>query len=137
MARPPQNQIGLDSVVNRSLRLTHEHEIRVARGKGRAFADGPLVVRVLPRTLEECPNNRYAVIASKKVGKAHERNRCKRLVREALRTLHPNLKQGCHIVVILRGGVAELPNFDVALASMERIARRARLLTEPVLDPPA
>jgi ribonuclease P protein component len=124
-------------VVNRSLRLTHEHEIRVARGKGRAFADGPIVARILPRSPEECPTNRYAVIASKKVGKAHERNRCKRLVREALRTLHPNLKQGFHIVVILRGGVAELPSFDVAFASMERIARRARLFADPVPDQPA
>ena len=124
-------------MVNRRLRLTHEHEIRVARGKGRAFADGPIVVRVLPRSQEDCPTNRYAVIASKKVGKAHERNRCKRLVREALRTLHPNLKQGFHVVVILRGGVTELPNFDVALASMERIARRARLLVEPAPDQPA
>jgi ribonuclease P protein component len=124
-------------VVNRSLRLTNEHEIRTARGKGRAFADGAIVVRVLPRAPEDCPTNRYAVIASKKVGKAHERNRCKRLVREALRTLHPRLKQGCHIVVILRGGVSELTCFDVALASMERIANRARLFADPVPDEPA
>lgn len=123
-------------MVNRSLRLTDEHEIRAARGKGRAFADGAIVVRVLPRTPAECPTNRYAVIASKKIGKAHERNRCKRLVREALRTLHPRLKQGCHIVVILRGGISELTGFDVALASMERIATRARLFAEPVADEP-
>jgi ribonuclease P protein component len=123
-------------VVNRSLRLTNEHEIRTARGKGRAFADGAIVVRVLPRTPADCPTNRYAVIASKKIGKAHERNRCKRLVREALRTLHPRLKQGCHIVVILRGGVNELTGLDVAIASMERIAKRARLFAEPVTDDP-
>jgi ribonuclease P protein component len=123
-------------VVNRSLRLTNEHEIRAARGKGRAFADGAIVVRVLPRTPADCSTNRYAVIASKKIGKAHERNRCKRLVREALRTLHPRLKQGCHIVVILRGGVNELTGFDVALASLERIAMRARLFAEPVMDEP-
>jgi ribonuclease P protein component len=124
-------------VVNRSLRLTNEHEIRAARSKGRAFADGAIVVRVLPRTPADCSTNRYAVIASKKIGKAHERNRCKRLVREALRTLHPRLKQGCHIVVILRGGVSELTGFDVALASMERIAARARLFADPVADEPA
>ena len=122
-------------MVNQRLRLTHEHEIRLARGKGRAFTDGPLVVRILPRTPEACPVNRYAVIAGKKIGKAHERNRCKRLVREALRALHPRLKQHCHIVVILRGGVSELTSFDVALASMERIATRARLFAEPPQGP--
>lgn len=118
-------------MVNRSLRLTNEHEIRTARGKGKAYADGPLVVRVLPRSPAESPTNRYAVIASKKIGKAHERNRCKRLVREALRALHPSLRQGHHIVVILRGGVAELTGLDVAMASMTRIATRARLFAEP------
>ena len=117
-------------VVNRSLRLTNEHEIRAARGKGKAYADGPLVVRVLPRDPAESPVNRYAVIASKKIGKAHERNRCKRLVREAIRALHPQLRQDHHIVIILRGGVGELTGLDVALASLNRAFSRARLFAE-------
>ena len=115
-------------MVERRLRLRRDAEVRRARARGRAWADGPLVARVLPNGLEP-PQNRYAVIAGKKVGKAHERNRAKRLVREALRHLHPRLRPGHDIVVIVRGGLDELPGFAVAESSLGRIVRRAGLLT--------
>jgi ribonuclease P protein component len=116
--------------VERRLRLRGEAEVRAARARGKAFADGPLVARVLPNGLEP-PQNRYAVVAGKKVGKAVERNRVKRLVREALRRLHPGLSQGYDIVVIVRGPAEELPGFATTLGCLERIARRARLAGEP------
>jgi ribonuclease P protein component len=117
-------------VVERRLRLRGEAEVRAARARGKAFADGPLVARVLPNALEPA-QNRYAVVAGKKVGKAVERNRAKRLVREALRRLNPGLSQGYDIVVIVRGTAEELPGFETALACLERIATRARLVGEP------
>ncbi len=79
--------------MERRLRLRREAEVRAARSRGRAFADGPLVARVLPNTVDP-PTNRYAVIAGKKVGGAVQRNRVKRLVREAIRHLHPSLASG-------------------------------------------
>ncbi len=118
-----------DSLVERRLRLRSEGDVREARAKGKAFADGPLVVRVLPNALEP-PQNRYTVVAGKRVGQAVRRNRCKRLVREAIRHLHPRLQPGHDVVVIVRGTVAELTGFDVALASLERIVKRARLLRD-------
>jgi ribonuclease P protein component len=88
-----------------------------------------LVARVLPNPREPV-QNRFAVVAGKKVGKAVERNRAKRLVREALRRLNPQLKQGHDIVVIVRGTSEELPGYEVAAACLERIVKRARLLKE-------
>lgn len=117
-------------MVNRELRLRREAEIREARARGKAYAHGPLVLRVLANETDP-PRNRYAVIAGKRVGKAVQRNRCKRLAREAIRRLHPRLKPGYDLVVIVRGTVEELTGFDVALDSLERNARRARLLEEP------
>ncbi|HEY7034578.1 MAG TPA: ribonuclease P protein component [Thermomicrobiales bacterium] len=115
--------------MERRLRLRGEAEVRAARAQGKAFADGPLVARVLPNALEP-PQNRYAVVAGKRVGKAVERNRAKRLVREALRRLHPGMSQGYDVVVIVRGTADELPGFATALACLERIAKRARLVDE-------
>lgn len=110
--------------------------MRAARSRGKAFADGPLVARIHPNRSDP-PRNRYAVIAGKKVGKAHDRNRCKRLVREALRGLHPRLRPGFDLAVIVRGGVSELTGLAVAQASLERILVRAQLLTLEPAPPPA
>ncbi len=116
--------------MDRSLRLRDDWEVRHARARGKAFAQGPIVVRVFPHPDNPIPN-RYAVIAGKKIGKAHDRNRCKRLVREALRNLHSSLKQGNDIVVILRGGPSELTSYDVALEILQALFQRARLYAGP------
>ena len=90
------------------------------------------MIRVLPN--ERDPGrNRYAFVAGKRVGKSVERNRVKRLCREAIRFYHPRLKPGHDLVLIVRGEAAELPSFEVARAIIERLLIRARLLppTEP------
>jgi len=148
-------------MVNRALRLRADYEVTRARRAGKAYADGPLVARIIAREPETVPDlaepaepaaeqpagsgatpeatsltNRYTVIAGKKIGKAHERNRCKRLVREAVRYLHPHLAPGHDVAIIVRGGTAELTGLDVAYRSLERILRRARLLIEEPVSPP-
>jgi ribonuclease P protein component len=121
--------------MHRSLRLRREWEVNETRRRGKAHASGPLVARILPQTTPQ-PANRYAVIAGKRVGKAVQRNRAKRLVREALRHLHPQLKQGYDIAVIVRGGLDELPGLQVASDSLTRIFTQARLLDRPAEPPP-
>lgn len=118
-------------MVERRLRLRRESEVRRARNRGKAFADGPLVARILPNDLDP-PQNRYTVIAGKKAGKAVQRNRLKRLVREAIRHLHPELRPGHDLAIIVRGTVAEMPGLAAAEASLGRIVRRAGLLMERV-----
>lgn len=112
--------------MERKFRLRGESEVREARAKGKAYADGPLVARIVANEIEP-PQNRYAVVAGKRVGNAVQRNRTKRLVREALRKLHPTLHQGHDIVVVVRGTTTDLTGLDVALTSLERIVKRAHL----------
>jgi ribonuclease P protein component len=113
-------------MVARVYRLREEADVRRVRSRGKAFAQGPLVARVLPNSLEPS-QNRYTVIAGKKCGKAVDRNRLKRLVREALRGFHPHLKPGHDIAIIVRGDLAELPSLVEAQAVLQRIFTRAGL----------
>lgn len=94
------------------------------------MAQGPLVVRYLKNSLDPA-QNRYTVIAGKRCGKAVQRNRLKRLVREALRGYHPYLETGYDVVVICRGTVEEMPSLAVAQASLASIFKRANLLADP------
>jgi ribonuclease P protein component len=113
--------------VERNLRLRREGEIRAARSRGRAISDGPFVIRYL-RNTSEPPANRYAVVAGKKSGGSVQRNRLKRVTREALRGLHPRLQPGFDFVIIIRGTIDELPGTTVANEVLTRMLRRAGLL---------
>jgi ribonuclease P protein component len=113
--------------MERRLRLRESYDIQQTRSRGRSAASGPFVARILPNRLEPA-QNRYTVVAGKRVGKSHDRNRCKRLAREALRPLDPQLEQGYDVVVIIRGGREELTGLDVASASLREIFRKAKLL---------
>lgn len=123
-------------MVAREFRLREEYDVRRVRNNGRAVASGPLVARVLANELDP-PRNRYAVIAGKRCGKAVQRNRLKRLTREAIRHLHPRLTPGYDLVLICRGTVEEMPGLAEAEGALERIVRRAGLLNPaPVPAPP-
>jgi len=114
--------------MDRSLRLRDEWAINDVRRRGRSFSSGPLVARVL-KSDDPSSVNQYAVIAGKRVGGAVERNRCKRLVREALRGLHPRLQSGYAVAVIVRGGPDQLTGKDIAVDHLTRIFTNAGLFT--------
>ena len=101
--------------------------MRTARSRGKAIAEGPLVLRYLPN-LSDPAHNRYGVVAGRKSGGSVQRNRLKRVTREALRALHPSLRPGYDLVVIIRGTVEELPGSEEARRVLARMLRRAGLL---------
>lgn len=113
--------------MERDLRLRRERDVRVARSRGRSVTLGPYVMRYL-RNPAAPDANRYTVVAGKKCGGAVQRNRLKRVTREALRTLHPRLASGFDCVIILRGTVEELPSTAVALDLLTVLFQRAGLL---------
>ncbi|MFT3769914.1 MAG: ribonuclease P protein component [Minicystis sp.] len=72
---------------------------------------------------------RLGVVASRKVGCAVQRNRAKRLVREAFRIHQDTLPRGVDVVVIVRPGTHALGLADVAgelVGAVPQVARRAR-----------
>jgi ribonuclease P protein component len=73
---------------------------------GKRFARNFLQLRILPNSLES--NRLGIIIPAKAVRKACERNRIKRLIKEAYRSLHISGESGYDILLIVRG----FPAFD-------------------------
>ena len=117
-------------MVERSKRISESWEITRIRSSGVSASCGPLVARVAPNQTDP-PHNRYTVIAGKRIGKSHERNRCKRVTREAARLLDPELRQGYDLVIWLRGGIGEMTGLAVAQHALREIARKAKLIGSP------
>jgi ribonuclease P protein component len=82
---------------------------------------------------------RLGITASRRVGNAVERNRAKRLVRDAFRVTRTSWPSGMDVVVIVRQAVGAKKLVDVVTewqATEGRIARRwAQLLSEPSAAP--
>ena len=126
-------------MIARPFRLREDGDVRRVRARGKAFAHGALVARVLPNDLDP-PQNRYTVVAGKKCGGAVDRNRLKRLTREALRGFHPWLRPGHDIVFVVRGNVIEMPTLVEAQVALTRIFAKSGLVVEgaePNRRPPA
>jgi ribonuclease P protein component len=85
--------------VNRNFRLTNSTDFKRVRRFGKSYAHPLVMLVALP-----IPGGktRLGVIAGRSVGNAVQRNRAKRMVREALRALIPHIKPGWDIILISR-----------------------------------
>ncbi len=72
-------------------------------------------------------DNRLGITVSKAVGKAHERNRAKRLIREAYRLNLANARVGHNIVIVARERICSAL-FEKICSSMRYAAYETELL---------
>jgi ribonuclease P protein component len=84
----------------RAERLTRRRDFGATYRRGRRW-EHPLLTLYIRRTAPESPR-RLGFSISKKVGKAHERNRMKRRLREAMRQLRT--ESGFDAVAVARPG---------------------------------
>ncbi len=74
-------------------------------------------------------SNRVGITVSKKLGKAHVRNRVRRRLREIYRLHEAKFKPGWDIVVVARSKAVDAP-FDKLTASYLALAAKAGILGE-------
>lgn len=71
--------------------------------------------------------NRLGITTSRKIGKAVQRNRARRVLREAYRALAPSLPQGYDLVFVARARTAALKEQEI-LRTLRGIFGSAKLL---------
>jgi len=80
-------------------RIKSSQEIRAIRQSGQSVSDERMALVFLPNGLDY---SRAAVLASKAVGGAVQRNRCKRILRARLAQFWAEIKPGFDILVVAR-----------------------------------
>jgi ribonuclease P protein component len=112
-------------MIARDLRLRSPRDFERARAEGRGWSNALLVAVVRPN---ELPSNRYGFAVGKRVGNAVARNRAKRLMREAARPLHPQLRQGHDVLFIARNSFGLQTSFGDVAEAMHELMTRSGLL---------
>lgn len=88
--------------MQRKFRLTRTTDFKRVRRAGKSFAH-PFVVLMI--RANEATEVRVGITAGRSVGGAVQRNKAKRLLREAIRPLIPELQPGWDLVLIARKNV--------------------------------
>jgi ribonuclease P protein component len=98
-------------------RLSRSAEFERVYRHGRSTANRHLVLYAFPNPATGAP--RVGLSVSRKVGGAVQRNRIKRLLREAFAKAEPGLPEGHDVVVVARPPASELAERE-GLAGIER-----------------
>ena len=110
--------------MERRLRLRDGADFRSVRQRGRRY--GSKLMRVYV-SRGGCSHNRYGLVTARQVGGAVQRNRIRRLMREALRRLDPVLLQGHDLVIVAHSALVGKTGSGVN-RELQRLLRRAGLL---------
>lgn len=107
-------------------RLRQQRDFDRLRREGRAERHPWLILSHAPNQGQP---SRFGFVVGRRVGKAVQRNRVKRRLRECVRTLLPRLKPGYDVVMIARVAVVGQTYHDL-FEVVTALSRRAGLLLD-------
>lgn len=90
------------------------------------FAHPFIVVIVLPNNMRK---SRFAIAAGRSIGNAVQRNRAKRILREATRASLEGIKSGWDVVILARKPIANATYSEVSTA-LHHLLTKANLMEE-------
>ena len=110
--------------MQRKFRLTRSEDFKRVRRSGKSYAH-PLIVLIVQT--HDQPRVKLGVTAGRTVGTAISRNRAKRLLREAMRTLIPNIASGFDLILIARPGLVSA-TLEETCQALLTLLQRAQIL---------
>ncbi len=112
--------------MNRKFRLNQASKFERVRRFGKSYAHPLVVLVVLPDPDKQI---HIGVTAGRSLGKAVQRNRAKRLLREAARSLFFRLKTGWNIILIARSPILSADLTDIQQA-LNQLLVKAELIND-------
>ena len=106
--------------------ICRNNDFRRIYARGKSYVSPLVVVYALKNRTK---NVRVGITTSKKVGNAVQRNRSRRVIREAFRALAPWVRPGFDLVLVARGKTPYVKSTDVR-RQLERQLQAAGLLRE-------
>ncbi len=106
-------------------RLKRSGGFKAVYDRGRSYATDLIVLYALPRRDRLTPRVGFSV--SKKIGGAVQRNRARRLIREAVRLLLHDVHGGWDVVIVARRSIVRA-NFSDVASHVRRLFERAGLI---------
>ncbi len=124
--------------MQRKFRLTRSEDFKRVRRSGKSYAHPLVVLIVQARDQRSNPENersdppnqprvKVGVAAGRTVGTAVYRNRAKRLLREAIRPLIPNITSGLDLILIARPGLTAA-SLEETRQALLTLLQRAQIL---------
>lgn len=113
-------------MLNSQHRLRDSEEFQKVIQSGKSVANRQFVIYMLSK--EEQEHLRVGVSVSKKIGKAVTRNRVKRLIREAIREVLPQITWKGDIIIIARNPLVEMEYHEL-ISSLVHCLKKGKLLS--------
>lgn len=113
--------------MERRFRLRRTEDFARLRQDGTTTQNRYILMSRLPNGLS---HNRYGLVTSGRVGGAVVRNRTRRLLREALRVLNPQMRTGFDVVLVVRQPLTQQPLNNVNRILTEMFHQANLMLVE-------